>query len=597
MGPAITATLAQDMIAAARAHARTLGGSFTIAVVDRAGVLLALSRMDGASIDSVRVAENKAYSAAGFKVSTEGWYDLIKGDAPLRSGAPFGIQRLVAIGGGYPIVTEGQVAGGIGVSGGEPRSEMEVAEAGLTATAGGDSVAVRLGRFVVDTRRHGGTSVAVRRHALRAIVNAVGAALAAATDETILGLRRWATGSGGGTDGTRSLWLGGNASIDRAAAVNAALIHHADFDDTHVPTVVHASAPVLGALLAEVQRAPVDGRTFIDSFAVGVEVEAAVAAMLMPDHYQRGFHVTATAGTVGAAAAVAYLHGLDQSQTAHALGLAAHRAAGLKEAIGSVAKAVNVGVAASSGVAAVEMARAGVLTAETVFEGQYGLVSTMTGYNRRRAEAGIVTLGAHWAVKELALKRYPTGVAMHAPLEGLLDLRERMNSDERAAVESFEFSVDPLVEEHWRAATGHQEEGRKLSSSLEAKFSFKYCMAVAWLTGVFDVTSTRESLYAQPACRELMDRIQIVADTSVTMNGCKVRLISSVGNVRTHTVIHHHGSPARRLSDDDINEKFRGIAFSVGAEIDTDLVLEELWKLESLSDVTPLVRLITETPH
>jgi len=106
------------------------------AVVDEAGVLKAFSRMDGAALLSVQVAQDKAYTAAGFGLSTDGWHDFIKNDPPLAAGATAGIDRLVVFGGGYPIKVGDQVVGGIGVSGGHYSQDMEVARAGLAALNG-----------------------------------------------------------------------------------------------------------------------------------------------------------------------------------------------------------------------------------------------------------------------------------------------------------------------------------------------------------------------------------------------------------------------------------------------------------------------------
>ncbi len=129
----ITSDLAHRVVAAAEAKAQEIGHPFVIAVVDESGVLKAFSRMDGAALLSVQVAQDKAYTAVGFGLPTHGWYDFIKDDPPLASGAPTGIDRLVVFGGGYPIKSGDHIIGGIGVSGGHYSQDMEVAEAGLAA--------------------------------------------------------------------------------------------------------------------------------------------------------------------------------------------------------------------------------------------------------------------------------------------------------------------------------------------------------------------------------------------------------------------------------------------------------------------------------
>lgn len=131
--PSITTELAHRMIAAAEQKAQEMGHPFVIAIVDESGVLKAFSRMDNAALLSVQIAQDKAYTAAGFGMSTDQWHDFIKDDPPLAAGAPAGIERLVVFGGGYPITVNGLLVGGIGVSGGHYSQDMEVARAGLAA--------------------------------------------------------------------------------------------------------------------------------------------------------------------------------------------------------------------------------------------------------------------------------------------------------------------------------------------------------------------------------------------------------------------------------------------------------------------------------
>ena len=129
--PSITSALAQRVVAAAEAKADEMGHPFVIAVVDESGVLKAFSRMDGAALLSVQIAQDKAHTAAGFGMATDAWHDFIKDDPPLAEGAVGGIDRLIIFGGGYPVVVGEATVGAIGVSGGHYSQDMEVARAGL----------------------------------------------------------------------------------------------------------------------------------------------------------------------------------------------------------------------------------------------------------------------------------------------------------------------------------------------------------------------------------------------------------------------------------------------------------------------------------
>lgn len=128
----ITVETAHRLIAAAEAKAKEIGKPMCIAIVDGDGTLKAFSRMDGAPLLSVGIAQDKAYTAISFSMASHEWYDFIKNDPPLLHGI-VKTDRLVVFGGGYPITTNEGIIGGIGVSGGHYTDDMEVAKGGLEA--------------------------------------------------------------------------------------------------------------------------------------------------------------------------------------------------------------------------------------------------------------------------------------------------------------------------------------------------------------------------------------------------------------------------------------------------------------------------------
>jgi uncharacterized protein GlcG (DUF336 family) len=133
----ITNAAARAVVDAAIAEAEASGGVFAIAVVDAAGHLNAFARMDGAPLMASQVAQDKAYTAAGFGMATDQWHGFIKDDAPLALGAPTGVDRLVAFGGGVPITVDGRMIGAVGVSGGHWTDDTRVARAAAAAAAVG----------------------------------------------------------------------------------------------------------------------------------------------------------------------------------------------------------------------------------------------------------------------------------------------------------------------------------------------------------------------------------------------------------------------------------------------------------------------------
>src|SRR5690606_9490768 len=106
--------------------------------------------------------------------------------------------------------------------------------------------------------------------------------------------------------------------------------------------------------LAEAHDRP--GRAILEAYVAGFEVMSRIAATVNHHHYEKGWHPTATLGVFGAAASAAHLLGLDTGRAADALGHAAAFASGLKESFGTMAKPVQVGRAAASGVQAAQLA-------------------------------------------------------------------------------------------------------------------------------------------------------------------------------------------------------------------------------------------------
>ena len=131
----LSAEAAKKMIAAAEAKAEEMKRPMVISICDEGGNLKAFSRMDGAPLLSVQLAQDKAWTSVSYGVSTDQWFEFIKNDPPLLHGI-VNTPRLVVFGGGFPIKIEKQLVGGIGVSGGHWKEDMEVAQAGLKALAG-----------------------------------------------------------------------------------------------------------------------------------------------------------------------------------------------------------------------------------------------------------------------------------------------------------------------------------------------------------------------------------------------------------------------------------------------------------------------------
>jgi uncharacterized protein GlcG (DUF336 family) len=131
--PTITAAAAAALIEAAERHAAAIGLAIVTVVVDDAGHMKAMRRMDGAALVTIEVAAKKARTAVGFGLATgRAWHAFIGGDPILAAGAP-SLPDFTMLGGGLPIRVEGALVGAIGVSGGHYDDDEACALAALAA--------------------------------------------------------------------------------------------------------------------------------------------------------------------------------------------------------------------------------------------------------------------------------------------------------------------------------------------------------------------------------------------------------------------------------------------------------------------------------
>jgi len=298
---------------------------------------------------------------------------------------------------------------------------------------------VNLARFVVAAD----PPAAARATAARAFVDTLGVTLAGATEPAACSVRRVIEPHAAGR--CRVFGTALRVSAEQAALANGTAAHALDYDDMCFVSLAHPSAPLVAAALAAAETIGASGRTVLDAYIVGFEIEGRLGRVMNPRHYQRGWHCTSTLGTIGAAAAAARLAQLDSVACGHALAIAASEASGLKENFGTMVKPLHAGLAARNGVVAAQLARAGMTASEAAIEGPQGFLAAMDSEHQALGAHG-ADLGRRWEILDtgITVKLYPSCAGTHPTLDALLDLRrrERLTRDE---VESIEVGVDPIV--------------------------------------------------------------------------------------------------------------------------------------------------------
>ncbi|WP_394620104.1 heme-binding protein [Lentzea sp. JNUCC 0626] len=130
----ISLSSAENAIEAGKKKAAELGGAYTISVVDAGGLLIAASRLDGAPLAAVETSRTKARTSALFSAPTKDLVGAVQPGAPLYGVANAVVEPLAFIPGGVPVIGEdGRIIGAIGVGGGAPDQDHEIAVAARSA--------------------------------------------------------------------------------------------------------------------------------------------------------------------------------------------------------------------------------------------------------------------------------------------------------------------------------------------------------------------------------------------------------------------------------------------------------------------------------
>lgn len=433
-----------------------------------------------------------------------------------------------------------------------------------------------LARFVADTTWRD-IPDAARHDAKRAILNFFAVALAGCRTEPVeLALKSLAEFSGG----RQATVIGRRERIDAlsAAFLNAAGANVFDFCDTHLPTVVHPTAPLAPALLAMAELRKVTGPDLLLAFALGFEIECRVGLAVSPGHYPKGWHITSTCGVFGAAAGAGKLLGLAPQQLRWALGTASTQSAGLCECLGWPAKSVSVGNAARNGLWSALLAEKGFSGPAEPIAGAQGWLAAMGEPPNWAALTD--GLGKTWAVSDNSLKPYPAGFVIHPLLDCALDWRA---ANPGVEVDRVEVRGNPLLLQ--------RTDRRDVATGREAQVSLQHATAAALIFGKAGLNQFTDACVNDPKVKALRGRITVSADPAISTIAVQADFFTRDGRKQSMSTEAARGSAANPLKDKEIEQKLRDEAASWSAKHDIQKLIDAVWALDRSDDVGGLARL------
>ncbi|WZH46759.1 uncharacterized protein QYS62_007857 [Fusarium acuminatum] len=385
-----------------------------------------------------------------------------------------------------------------------------------------------------------------------------------------------------GSEGNSTIFgTGKYVDVRTAALVNGIASHADDYDDTHVDTPVHPSGPVASALFAIAEwLGPVTGEDFLTAFVAGVETECKLGVAVYPEHYDIGWHITSTTGSIGAAVAVGKLLGLDTKQMQKAISIASVQVIGMHESFGTDTKPFHVGAAAQAGLTSAMLAKHGFGGSLEGLEAKRGWSHVVSTFENVTEE--FKTFGKVWEVTKNTFKPFPCDRILHAPIDGWIQIHEQ------AKKKDLEPSKIVNVTARCHPKVLFLTDDPKPETGLASKFSVYHAAAAALLYGEATPAQFTDEAAKDKKAIELRQKVHVTTDKKVGDHEAYVDVEWEDGTKLELHVKHAIGS-----YENPLNEKFLHTKFleHVGAQIGEDRAKKALKAFAGIANSTDVSKI------
>lgn len=432
----------------------------------------------------------------------------------------------------------------------------------------------------------------ILRAAQRSLYNYIGCAIGGSDHPTVKKARAALLPFSGPPTSTllgcRHLEEKNTADAQHTSLLNGIASHVHDYDDTHLATIIHPTGPVASALLAFVEHLSsstkvVSGAELLCALVAGIEASCKLGLAVWPSHYDIGWHITSTTGSVGAAVAVGKLMNLDEERMAHAIGIAASQVTGLREMFGSDTKSFHPGRAAQNGLLAAVLAEQGFTSSLQALEAKRGWANVVVGSGEPQLEKYFSELGSTWEVEKNAFKPFPCGIVCHPAIDGCIQLAYDIGQrgDSIADIEKVEQRVHPLVIE--------LTSKRKPKDGLEAKFSVFHGCAAGFLYGKAGPAEYADEVVARSEVVTLRDKIDAIPDDSLQADEVHLKVYLKGGAILEKHVKHAVGSVEIPMTDQQLMEKFVDQVSLVAGEARAREASDLAWEFSAADNAAQVI--------
>lgn len=346
------------------------------------------------------------------------------------------------------------------------------------------------------------------------------------------------------------------ASVPDAVLYNSALIHGADYDDTHVAAIVHPSAAVVSTAVTVGEQLGSSGREMMTAIVAGWEIAIRLGLAAKGRFHDVGYHGTGIVSSFAAACVAAKLMKLSPGTLVNALGICGSQSAALQEFLtdGSWTKKIHPGWGAHSAVYAVLMAKHGYIGPKKVFEGKFGLWKTHLGAADGLQEE-FCNLNKVWHTAEIAFKMYPVCHMTHSFIDCMLALQKEYHF----CAQDIEHAECRIENRCYEIVCDPRENKIHPETDYMMRFSLPYVVAIAAIKGSVGPWEINLNYARDPQVLDLMARIQCINDDTKSNPGHFpgwLKVVTKDGHTYVRDQRFELGTPQNPIKLEDVIAKF-----------------------------------------
>ncbi len=351
----------------------------------------------------------------------------------------------------------------------------------------------------------------VRERAKHLILDALGIALASSTFDYAHRTLSAVQGLAGAGECT-VIGMPAQLPLRDAVLVNGVIVHGLDYDDTHVPGVIHTTASTLPTALGVAEHLGASGRDLLAAYIVGTETAARLGAVAKGGFHQVGFHPTGLVGAFGCTLLAGRLYETTPAQLAMAQGIVLSMAAGSFEFLqdGAWTKRMHPGWAGQSAITAVALARGGFSGPRAAYEGRFGLYKSHLGPAEAACDYGLATAGLReaWELEQVAVKPFPACHFTHGCADAALALvhEQGVRPQDVTRVRAL------IAQEVVSTVCEPRQNKYHPVSDYDAKFSLPYVIAASMVRGRFGLAELEPAAMHDPEILALTQKVEYEID-------------------------------------------------------------------------------------